>query len=150
MADNVSTLYAKAVAEAQRAAQHVLDNAPGAYEKGKEAALITAAKVQPALDSAIERKLQSSSEGPSHSAKSLLDILGPIVRQNPYSSLFGVWAALAVIFGPLWPVRALLRIFGFGKGVTPGSNAAAWQSRQGNVQRKSWFSLFQSYGDRLN
>ncbi|KAA8575139.1 hypothetical protein MFRU_002g02720 [Monilinia fructicola] len=196
MADNISTLYAKAVAEAQKAAQHAWDNAPGAYEKGKEAALIAVAKVQPALNSAIEttpvligwskvaaQKLYQDAprhltatkvvaeqlyqdaprrfnaakvaglnafENPSRSAKSLLDILGPIVRQNPYSSFFGFWAALAVIFGPLWPVRALLRIFGFGKGITPGSNAAAWQSRQGDVQRKSWFSLFQSYGDRLN
>ncbi|KAI9648412.1 hypothetical protein NHQ30_003046 [Ciborinia camelliae] len=164
MDDNISTFYARAVAEAQKAVQYVLDNAPGAYERGKEAAAIAATKVQPALDSALEKApviLERSKvaaeqlyqdaprhlsiakvvaeqlyqdaprhlntarvaslnalEDPKQSAKSLLDTLGPIVLQHPYISAFGVWAALAVVFGRLWPVRALLKIFGFGKGVT--------------------------------
>ncbi|KAF7863777.1 hypothetical protein EAF04_006742 [Stromatinia cepivora] len=196
MADNTSTLYAKAMVEAQKTVHYILDKAPGAYESGKEAAVTAAAKIQPALNSAIEktpilierskvvawqlyqdapkhldtvkvateqlyqdapRHLNTAKqagmralEDPSQSARSLLGIVGPIVRQHPYVSGFVVWAALAVKFGALWPVRALLRIFGFGKGVTPGSSAASWQSRQGNVQRNSWFSLFQSYGDKLN
>ncbi|ESZ90293.1 hypothetical protein SBOR_9322 [Sclerotinia borealis F-4128] len=194
MADNLSTLYAQAVAEAQKAAQYVLDNAPEAYERGKEAAVIAAAKVQPALKFALEktpvlmerskeaagqlyqdaprhlntakivadqlyqdapRHLNTAKaaglnalEDPRHSAKSLLGILGPIIRRNPYTSVFGVWAALAVVFGLSWPIRLILRIFGFGKGVTPGSKAATWQSRQGNVQRNSWFSLFQAIGNQ--
>ncbi|KAK6612407.1 hypothetical protein H4I96_01620 [Botrytis cinerea] len=187
MSDNISTIYARAVADAQRAVQYVLENAPGAYERGKDAAVIAAAKVQPVLNSAMEktpvlmersriaaeqftakgvagqlyqdapRHLSTAKkagmnalEHPKHSATTVLAALGPIVRQHPYSSIFGAWAALAVVFGPFWPIRALLKVFGFGKGVTPGSNAASWQSRQGNVQRNSWFSLFQSYGDRLN
>jgi len=165
MADNISTIYAKAVAEAQKAVQYVLDNAPEAYERGKEAAAVAATKVQPALNSAIKktpvlmersrvaaeqlyqdapRHLNNAKvaaeqlyqdaprhldtarlaglnalEDPRHSAKSLLGALGPIVRQHPYISAFGVWAALAVIFGRYWPIRAVLKIFGFGKGVTP-------------------------------
>ncbi|KAM0129117.1 hypothetical protein ACHAO1_008668 [Botrytis cinerea] len=196
MSDNISTIYARAVADAQRAVQYVLENAPGAYERGKDAAVIAAAKVQPVLNSAMEKtpvlmersriaaeqlyqdapKHLSTAKGvagqlyqdaprhlstakkagmnalehPKHSATTVLAALGPIVRQHPYSSIFGAWAALAVVFGPFWPIRALLKVFGFGKGVTPGSNAASWQSRQGNVQRNSWFSLFQSCGDRLN
>ncbi|TGO12124.1 hypothetical protein BTUL_0094g00370 [Botrytis tulipae] len=196
MSDNISTIYAKAVADAQRAVQYVLENAPGAYERGKDATVIVAAKVQPALNSAMEktpvlmersriaaeqlyqdaprhlntakgvagqlyqdapRHLNTAKkaginalENPRHSATKMLATLGPIVRKHPYASVFGAWAALAVAFGPLWPFRTLLKVFGFGKGVTPGSNAASWQSRQGNVQRNSWFSLFQSYGDKLN
>ncbi|KAJ8066300.1 hypothetical protein OCU04_005379 [Sclerotinia nivalis] len=232
MADSSSTLYAKAMVEAQKTVHYVLDKAPGAYESGKEAAVTVAAKIQPALNSAVEKTpilIQRSKvvarqlyqdaprylgtakvaarqlyqdaprhlgtakvaarqlyqdaprhlgtakvaagqlyqdtprhlntakqagmralEDPSQSARSLLDIVGPIVRQHPYVSGFVVWAALAVKFGTFWPVRALFRIFGFGKGVTPGSSAASWQSRQVNVQRNSWFSLFQSCGDRLN
>ncbi|TEY74612.1 hypothetical protein BOTCAL_0072g00080 [Botryotinia calthae] len=214
MSDNISTIYARAVADAQRAVQYVLENAPGAYERGKDAAVIAAAKAQPALNSAMEkipvlversriaaeqlyqdapkhlntakgvagqlyqdapkhlntakgvagqlyqdapRHLSTAKkvgmnalEHPKHSATTVLAALGPIVRQHPYGSIFGAWAALAVVFGPFWPIRALLKVFGFGKGITPGSNATSWQSRQGNVQRNSWFSLCQSYGNRLN
>ncbi|EDO03662.1 predicted protein [Sclerotinia sclerotiorum 1980 UF-70] len=184
MADNSSTLYAKAMVEAQKTVHYVLDKAPGAYESGREAAVTAAAKIQPALNSAIEktpillerskvaawqlyqdaprhlgtakvaaRQLYQDAprhldtvkdaagqlyqdtprhlstvkqvgvrafEDPSQSAKHLLETVGPVVRQHPYISGFVVWAALAVKFGTFWPVRALLRIFGFGKGVTPG------------------------------
>ncbi|CAD6441966.1 d8920af7-8e60-4c58-bef1-835531458b4c [Sclerotinia trifoliorum] len=196
MSDNSSTLYAKAVVEAQKIVHYVLDKAPGAYESGREAAVTAAAKIQPTLNSAIEktpilierskeaaqqlyqdapkhlgtakvaaqkyyhdapRHLDTAKqagsralENPSQSVRQLLENVGPVVRQHPYISGFVVWVALAAKFGPFWPVRALLKILGFGKGVTPGSTAASWQSRQGNVQRKSWFSLFQSYGNRLN
>ncbi|PQE31930.1 hypothetical protein CJF32_00001538 [Rutstroemia sp. NJR-2017a WRK4] len=174
MADDLSAWVNRAFGEAQKAAQHVIDKAPSVYERGREAAITSASKLRPKLDAAIEKVpgvIAASKEAGGNlydnaptilrdgrttgldllrrskpAMQSAIDTIMRGIRRHPYIS---AWIAMSVLFGPFWPLRILLKILGFGKGgVDRGSKAAVRQSRVGNVPSGSWFSFFQSLGNR--
>ncbi|PQE11308.1 hypothetical protein CJF31_00011512 [Rutstroemia sp. NJR-2017a BVV2] len=141
MADDLSAWVNRAFGEAQKVAQHVIDTAPSAYERGKEAAITSAAKLRPKLDAAIEKApavIAASKEAAGNlydnaptilrdgrttgldllrrskpAMQSTVETLTKGINQHPYIS---AWIAMSVVFGPLWPLRILLKILGFGKG----------------------------------
>ncbi|KAM3075972.1 hypothetical protein ACMFMG_006515 [Clarireedia jacksonii] len=141
MADELSAWVNKAFGEAQKVVQHVVDKAPSAYERSREVAISSAAKLRPKLDAAIEKApvvLAATREVAGNiyesaptilrdgrttgleilqrsrpTMQSMVDTIRKIIYQHPYIS---TWVALSVIFGLLWPLRLLLKILGFGKG----------------------------------
>jgi hypothetical protein len=141
MADDLSAWVNKALGEAQKVAQHVVDKAPSAYERGRAAAMSSASKLRPKLDAAIERAptvIAASREAAGNlydnalpilrdgrttgldllqrsrpAIQSTIDTITKAIHQHPYIS---IWITMSVIFGPFWPLRFVLKILGFGKG----------------------------------